>query len=355
MIGDLKVNETICFVLTLVIAVSGSIIAKRAKFPSGAMTGSILAVVIFNCLTGAAYLPKMTKPVMQVMGGALLGHAIGRSDLVKMKKITRAVFILIIALMLLNCTTAAGAYRFSGINLATALLATAPGGVSDMALIAEDLGADMQIVTILQLFRMLSIYFIFPPILRLMDHILGESDHSKYLKVNYKRQIKGNGKVNCIFTILISFAGGFIFYKTGIPAGFLIGAVAGSAAFNIFSGRGYIPGNWRFYIQSITGALIGSRMDMQSLIILKGLVKPAICMVFGMLIFTFLFGIIMAKRSEIDLKTSLLCLTPGGIQETSLMAADMGCDISTVIVMHTIRLVSVICFFPIILSLFFGG
>jgi membrane AbrB-like protein len=349
------VNEIICFVLTLVIAVSGSIIAKKAKFPSGAMTGSILAVVIFNCLTGAAFLPKMTKPVMQIMGGALLGHAIGRGDLVKMKRITHAVFILIIALIMLNCTTAAGAYRFSGINLATALLATAPGGVSDMALIAEDLGADMQIVTILQLFRMLSIYFIFPPVLKFMDHIIDDNDHSEYLAGNYERQIKGKGKVNCVLTILISFAGGFIFYKAGIPAGFLIGAVAGSAAFNIFSEKGYIPNNWRFYIQSITGALIGSRMDMQSLIILKSLVKPALCMVTGMLIFTFLFGIIMAKRSEIDLKTSLLCLTPGGIQETSLMAADMGCDVSTVIVMHTIRLVSVICFFPIIMSLFFGG
>lgn len=92
-------------------------------------------------------------------------------------------------------------------------------------------------------------------------------------------------------------------------------------------------------------------MTREGLQLLGKLAMPVICMISGMLLFTFLFGMVMARVSELDFQTSLLCLTPGGIQETSLLASDMGCDTSAVVVLHTVRLVSVICIFPMILTI----
>lgn len=347
-------NGVVAFAVTLLAALLGSCLAKKCRFPAGAMTGAILAVAVLNCMTGKAAVGQFTKPCMQVMGGALLGHSISRNDLKKMRSIIKAALILILTMFLLNITVGVGIYQLTDMNLATALLATAPGGVSDMALIAEDLGADMRIVSILQLFRMFGIYLIFPPVLRYVQKKQEKKEEHPVLEKG--KEIQASQKAqNCLLTLTVAFGGGYLLERIGMPAGYMVGSVAACAVMNIWKGRGYIPKNWRFFIQSVTGALIGCQMTKESLILLKQLILPVICMICGMLFFTFLFGWIMSKVSELDYQTSLLCLTPGGIQETSLLAADVGCDVSSVIVMHTVRLVVVICFFPMILSMFTGS
>lgn len=346
-------EKTIAILMTIAVALLGSYIAKKIKIPAGAMTGAILAVAIFNCLTSYSVLPSYTKPCMQVMGGALLGHRICRRDLKKLSNILKAALVLIIALIALNLAVGFGVEKITDMNLSTALLSTAPGGVSDMALIADDLGADMQTVSIMQLFRLFAVYLIFPPILRLtqkkQNSVISESRNvdkeQPQKKENY--DIK-----NCILTVIIAFAGGYVLEKTGIPAGYMVGSVIACAIFNIGSGKGCIPNNWRFYIQSITGAIIGCTMTQESLKLLGQLALPIVLMVIGMIVSTYVFAAIMARVSELDFQTSLLCLTPGGIQETSLLADDLGCDTMSVVVMHTIRLVVVICIFPTLFSLF---
>ncbi|MCM1026037.1 MAG: AbrB family transcriptional regulator [Roseburia sp.] len=341
--------------ITFLAALAGSGLAKRLKIPAAAMTGAILAAAALNCLTGRAAVPALTKPCMQIMGGALLGHRIGRGDLQKMRSIVKAALVLILGMLLLNVTTGLGVLRLTELNPATAFLATAPGGVSDMALIAEDLGADMQVVSILQLFRMFGIYLIFPPVLRLVQK------GQKAVKAPGPEERESGGAaegkrgVYCAVTLLAAFGGGYLMNLAGMPAGFMVGSVAACAALNIRKGCGYIPEKWRFYIQSVTGAVIGCQMTREGLFLLKRLALPVVCMICGMLLFTFLFGWIMSRVSALDFQTSLLCLTPGGIQETSLLASDMGCDVSSVVVMHTVRLVVVICFFPMLLTVAAGS
>lgn len=343
-------------VATLAIALVGSYLAKKCKIPAGAMTGAILSVAIFNCITGNATVWKFTKPCMQVMGGALLGHSISKNDLKRMRSVLKAAIVLVLAMLSLNMITGLIVCRITDMNIATALLATAPGGVSDMALIAEEFGANMQIVSILQLFRMFGIYLIFPPVLRYSQK--KQQARSKEISTKYEKKennICGKEKwLNCLLTLGVAFFGGCLMDEIGVPAGFMVGSVTACAILNISKQRGFIPSNWRFYIQSITGAVIGTQMTKESLFLLKDLVGPVICMICGMLFITFLFGKIMSKVSNLDYQTSLLCLTPGGIQETSLLAADMECDTSIVVVMHTVRLIAVICFFPMLLSVIVG-
>ena len=348
-------NEISAFLITVMTALFGSFLAKKCRFPASAMTGAILSVAILNCITGRATVGQFTKPCMQIMGGALLGHNISRNDLKKINEMIKAAAVLVIAMFLLNMTTGLGVYRLTNMNLATALLATAPGGVSDMALIAEDFGADMRIVSILQLYRMFGIYLIFPPVLRYVQK-RKERTGEPFLdeRAEKKERLDPEKGKNCFFTLVVAFGGGCLVELFGMPAGFMVGSVASCAIMNICTERGHIPKNWRFFIQSVTGAVIGCQMTKESLMLLKQLMLPVICMICGMLLFTFLFGGIMSRVSKLDFQTSLLCLTPGGIQETSLLAADVGCDVSSVIVMHTVRLVVVICIFPMILSMFTG-
>jgi membrane AbrB-like protein len=383
-------------VTTFVIAAIGGWLARRIKVPAGAMIGAIVSTALLNIFTEFTYVPSITKLVMQIAGGILLGHPISRGNLVMVKRLGKATIILISGLMLLNITLGILIHFICGMELSTSLFATAPGGVSDMALIADALGANTSIVSLMQLFRMFGIYLIFPPIIRLLTRKnrmnievnstivkqeevakskrrliaprlpiqveeTGETSKKTRKTLIWKSR-KDKGEIqadnsknkNLPLTVLCGILGGVVLHILKVPAGGLVGSVLACSMYNIFTGKGYIPSRLRFPIQVGVGAIIGAQMTKESLVSFRTLVIPVFVMIIGLLVFTLLFGVLMNRTTKLDFSTCLLALTPGGIQETSLLAEELGCDTAIVIVMHTIRLVVVICIFPSLLSLLIG-
>lgn len=340
---------------TLMIAALGGWLARKIRIPSGAMIGAIIATATLNTLTGWALVLPSMRLLMQVAGGILLGHSISKSNLSMIKSLGKATVILIVGLITLNITLGMIIHYTCGVDLSTSLFATAPGGVSDMALIADELGADTSVVSLLQLFRMFGIYFIFPPVMKMVSQrkCLSKQvaptleEKWKIVDIGKKKEDK-----SLLLTVLSGIVGGLILNLWNVPAGGLVGSVLACSLFNIITGKGYVPGGIRFPIQVGVGTIIGAQMTKNSLLSFRALVIPILIMLVGLLIFTFVFAILMTNSTNLDFSTCLLSLTPGGIQETSLLADDLGCDTATVIVMHTIRLVVVICIFPTLLSLF---
>ncbi|MFT4143549.1 MAG: AbrB family transcriptional regulator [Mobilitalea sp.] len=342
-------------VTTLMIAALCGWLARKIRLPSGAMIGAIIATATLNILTkNAVVLPSM-RLLMQIAGGILLGHSISKSNLVMVRSLGKATVVLIAGLITLNISMGMLIHYLCGIDLSTSLFATAPGGVSDMALIADELGADTSVVSLMQLFRMFGIYFIFPPVMKVISqrkNLNIEVAPTLEEKLKIKDEGKRNDDKSLLLTVICGIVGGLLLNLWKVPAGGLVGSVLACSLFNIVTGKGYVPSGIRFPIQVGVGTIIGAQMTKESLLSFHALVIPILIMLTGLLIFTFLFGILLMKSTNLDFATCLLSLTPGGIQETSLLADDLGCDTATVIVMHTIRLVVVICIFPTILSLF---
>jgi membrane AbrB-like protein len=342
-------------VTTLMIAAICGRLARKIRIPAGAMIGAIVATATLNTLTGQALVLPIMRLLMQIAGGILLGHSISKSNLVMIKSLGKATVILIAGLITLNLTLGMLIHYLCGVDLSTSLFATAPGGVSDMALIADELGADTSVVSLMQLFRMFGIYFIFPPVMKVISQrkslITEVVPTLEEEKGNVEDKAKRKENRSLLLTVICGIFGGVLLHLWKVPAGGLVGSVLACSLFNIFTGKGYVPGGIRFPIQVGVGTIIGAQMTKESLLSFQALVIPILIMLAGLLIFTFLFGILMKKSTNLDFATCLLSLTPGGIQETSLLADDLGCDTATVIVMHTIRLVVVICIFPTLLSL----
>jgi len=55
--------------------------------------------------------------------------------------------------------------RGTGWNLMTCLIATCPGGITQLSSIAEELGADPLRVSLLHLVRLFTIFLVLPPII----------------------------------------------------------------------------------------------------------------------------------------------------------------------------------------------
>ncbi len=149
-------------------------------------------------------------------------------------------------------------------------------------------------------------------------------------------------------TLITAGAGGLIGLKLKIPAGALIGAMVAVSVFNIFSGNARIPSELKFIAQVILGGIIGMSINMEAVKGLKTVIVPGLILVAVLFVFSVIAGLIIAKTTGIDLYTALFSCSPGGLSEMTIIADSYGADLSKVVLIHIIRIMSVILFFPVI-------
>ncbi|MBU5482889.1 AbrB family transcriptional regulator [Clostridium sp. MSJ-11] len=155
-----------------------------------------------------------------------------------------------------------------------------------------------------------------------------------------------------IYTLVIALLGGYIGIKAKIPAGALVGAMISVAIYNIYTGKGDIPYNFKLLSQIVVGGMIGLNFTMDSVKQLKSLIFPAIILVVGLTLFSLILGFIIHKITGLDLITSLFSSAPGGITDMTLISEAYGADISKVALLHLMRLVTVITVMPIAIKIF---
>ncbi|MHA6484843.1 AbrB family transcriptional regulator [Paenibacillus sp. strain BS8-2] len=144
-------------------------IAQRLKLPTAPLLGPLFgtAVLQISGMTGPE-LPPIILIGAQICIGAYLGL------LLKPSEFTNRIRTLSLALassLLLVIGTFAQSWILSNndpMSLSTAVLSLAPGGMDQMSLIAHEIDADISIVVVYQLFRLLFMFFIVLPLLKVV-------------------------------------------------------------------------------------------------------------------------------------------------------------------------------------------
>lgn len=347
--------------ITLIIGLIGGLTALKLKVPAGAMVGAMLLVAIFNVMTGRAYLPQDVRIVTQIAAGAFIGAGIKRKDVLDLKNMIKPAVLMVTSMIILDLFMGYIMYKMTGIDLITSLFACAPGGIVDMSLISNDLGADSSKVAILQLVRLMSVMMLFPIMMKFIaarlpkDKNLEENKdenlaNKKVTGYKESKRITKKEAINLMITIIIALITGLIGYKLKIPAGAMTFAMIAVGALNVFSNRGYMPLNLRRLTQVFAGILIGERMTYGDLIALKSVLIPAIILLVGIIAVNLCIGILITKVSDLELITSLLASTPGGVSDMAIIAKDLGGDAPKVAILQLARYVCVIAIFPILIK-----
>ena len=334
------------FFITLAVACLGAVIAIKLKVPAGAMVGSMAAVIAFNLLTDKGFFYKDLKVVMQMISGAMIGGKLGREDVKELKTIVLPVIILLVMMVVLNLAFGSAIYLASDLDIATSLFATTPGGVSDMALISQELGANTAYVAIL-----LIIYSFCPPLFRMKMKKQAANNQVKETETQEKGEKITFIPVRFAGLILSAAAVGYLFYRLGVTAGAILGGMVGGAIFTLAAGKTVFPKQVRTGLQIVAGAFIGMNMTRESMANIGALIVPILIMIVGILAFVFLTSWLIHKLTGLDYATCMFSSTPGGLQEMALLAEDMGVNPLKVSVMQTCRLFFVISFFPTMIRL----
>ena len=334
------------FILMLVCAVIGGLIGLKLKLPAGAMVGAMIGVAIFTVVTDQQVTPKWFKVAAQMVSGGYIGTTMTREGLAQMKRLAKAAAVLLAGMLMVNLLAGTVLYLTSPLDLCTALFATAPGGLTDMTIISDDMGADSPVVSVFQVCRMSAAILLFPQIIPRIGKVkpVGE-------KTAKKKKAKGpmtkEQYVNLFKTLLVAFVSGLLGYLSGISGGTMIFSVIGVAFTKIRFNVGYIPLNVKRGAQMLSGAFVGAKITIATVrmiismwynVLLMLVILVPACLCVGWLL--------LHKLMKIDLVASLFCAAPAGVSDMALIASDLGVEGPEVAVLQIIRMLGVIAFFP---------
>ena len=155
-----------------------------------------------------------------------------------------------------------------------------------------------------------------------------------------------------VATLAAGVACGLLFKKLRVPAAYMVGAFVGVAALNISFGFAWVPQGTKTAIQIIAGAFVGCSMERSDLARLRKIGAPVALMLGSFLVLFLVVGFAIWLASPLDLATSLMCAVPGGINDTPIVAADMGADAPVVAILQLVRQILGIGVLPFMIAAF---
>ena len=377
-------------ILTLVVAGVVGIVLWKLKVPGGMMVGAILGTAIFNITLGRAHMPSEAKFIAQCLAGAFIGCSMGRDDVKEMKNLVKPAAILLGAVFTLNMILGTVIYMCSSMDILTSLLCAVPGGMSDVPIIASDMGADATKVALLQFVRMFTGITIFPSFIIAMtrneaaasgqsqggavhtasapagadqartaaagtDHANAKTAAAGTDQANAKSadasEKKGHPQYAFPMTLAIALICGRIGKKLGIPAGTLVFSMIGVMIVNIRFGAAFLPKWAKRVAQVLSGAYIGCSVGASDIAALQYMVVPALLILLGYSVNCFIVGHILHSRCGFPLRLGFLIATPAGASDMALLSADLGVESKELVELQIIRMVVVVSVFPQVISL----
>lgn len=345
----------IYLLLVHAIGATGGFVAKRMRIPAGAMLGSMLAVVLLNLAAGSDMVyPRVLRSIIQMLSGIVIGCRVGLDDLKNLRRMSLAVGVLVVTLIGINILFAMIISRMTELTPITALFAAAPGGVSDMALIAVEFGANTHQVALLQIVRFVCVLSFFPAYTRKFliknnvnsDEWLIQPSHTAIPEQMHIRAGKAG------LTILAAGTGAFLGKALGIPAGVVIGSISGTIMVNIFTGLAWLPACVKLCVQIGAGCYIGIQVTWPVIQMLHKLLLPMALTITEVFVMAFVTAFVIHKATRLDKATCLFSSIPGGMTEMGVIAEELKLDLPAIILMHTCRIIAVICVMPLLLHLF---
>lgn len=158
--------------------------------------------------------------------------------------------------------------------------------------------------------------------------------------------------LSILVTFIIAFIGAKIGQKLHFPAPFMIGSMLFVMLFSVLTNVAYFPRQAKIIAQITAGIFIGQKLTRSDVINLKYVIKPTLLLLVLLTINTFILGFTFAHFFHWSVLTGLLATTPGGLMDTTLIAADFDSDIHVVAILQMVRSIGVLLLFPLWIQLF---
>lgn len=141
---------------TLAIGVAGGLLGEWLRLPAGALLGSLSAVAAYNVVSdGGARVPRWLRTPSRILIGAAIGSLATPALLTTLGASATWAALMAVAIVAVGLLLGLLLSALTDLDRRTALLGSCPGGISEMVALAEESGADVEVVLGVQLVRKL--------------------------------------------------------------------------------------------------------------------------------------------------------------------------------------------------------
>ncbi|ATH94985.1 AbrB family transcriptional regulator [Bacillus glycinifermentans] len=290
----------------------------------------------------------------QMLLGIELGQKMNMSVILIFKENWLFVGVMLILSVIFAMLSGFVLWRFSNADMMTSFVGTAPGGLSAMPGIAQEVGANTAIVSLVQTIRVLLVVMTIPFFVFFI--------HSKYPDshaVTHQMLAAGTSEFGAeyvmwtaVFTLAAFFACKAA-KRLKFPAPWLLGSMIGVAAVQIagsslagYSLTAWWPHGFSVLSQICLGATIGSKIHKEMFIGVSKTLTVAFLGSVGLIIAMIASAVVTAHVAGISLTTAILAFSPGGIAEMATTSVPLHADSTFVVAVQVLRVVLVIAMMP---------
>lgn len=331
--------------LSLFIGLLGGVVLKFLHAPMPWLLGSILAIIFASRF---ASLPIASPKRLSAPSRAILGITIGsafKPEILHYLGDFVSSLVLILPFVLL--TTMSGVWYYVKVlkfDVYTAYFSAIPGGLLEMATLAESFKLDLYKVVTTQSSRLLFMIFLLPFTIEHFMHISLDG------RQGITQPLMQSNLYDMVILVILALIGWKGATRLKIPGGTLIGPIVLGA---IAYGSGIIhsrpPNEVLNLIQLILGTTVGFVfVGVTCKEIIRILVQTLGYFVLLALICAGFVGIVQAI-TDFSLLSILLAFAPGGQSEMNLIAIVVGANLPYVALHHIVRLFLVIGIAPVLI------
>jgi uncharacterized protein len=300
--------------------------------------------------------PPGTNELLQISLGMLVGLRMSRDGLRSGAHALLPAALVTTIIIPTGIATALIAASLTSVDAVTAIFAAAPGGLTEMSAVSLSFDADGVAVTSVQLVRVLLALAAVDVLLWWLgpkgkDEDRGEESQEQGApaeSTGYAEDLKRLG-----VAIPWGVLGGLAGILSQAPAGGIIGALVGSAAFRLLTGRPVSVRAFQFVVQVLAGAVIGLQVSGEFFGQLARLAGAGALIVSVQMLLWPLMSWMLVRLFGYDLATATLASTPGGLSGVVATASEAEADEVVVTFVHLVRLSTIVVVVPVLVALFF--
>ncbi len=316
--------------LGLAIGAAGGAAFAWLHLPLPWLIGALVAVAAARLLGAPAEgAPRLRNAFLGIIGIVLGAYFTPTTAALLLAK---APLLLIAALMTLAVGAALAPLlvRRGKVDIATAWFASIPGGVADMAMLAESYGGRPAPVALAQLLRVCAVVVIVPNLFALAG-MRGD--------VPVASAVLPFMPARLLLLFLAGLAAAALLVRIGVRAGWMLGPLAVTAALTAsgvpLSG---VPGWLVALAQVVLGVSLGAAFGRESIRPLRRFMPAALLHVVLLMLGCAVAGGLLAWAFGEPLGAMLLGTAPGGVAEMSLTGKVLGMEVALIVTLHVTRI-----------------
>jgi len=322
------------WVLVLAVGVAAGVLLELLSVPSAALFGGLVAG-LGRALLGRTrlVLPRPAGTGAQAVIGVSIGALVETDTLRTIAEHWLPVLLVTVATLLVSLVAGQLMRLQRGISPVTGAFAMIAGGASGITAMARDLGADEQVVAVLQYLRVLLIVTAMPVV---ATTVYGASGGAGSVPAD-----DGPGwPAGLLFTAVCVGVGLVVGRVSRLPVGALLGPMAVAAALDLtgLSQGASVPDLVEAAGFLAIGLQVGLGFTRSSLRLVGRALPLALALIIGAIAACAGLGVVLSRTAGVSPLDGYLATTPGGLYAVLATATGTGADATFVLAVQVLRL-----------------